>query len=67
MVERVDPGGGRVGDVEEAEMRVLPCEDEEGVIRRTRAGGGATVREVGPVAGVLGGVVVGIDLVISDD
>ena len=53
--------------MEEAEVRVLPREDEERVVRRTRAGGGATVREVGPVAGVLGGVVVGIDLVISDD
>ena len=53
--------------MEEAEVRVLPCEDEERVIRCTRAGGGASVRELSPVAWVLGVVVVIVDFVISDN
>ena len=48
-------------------MRVLQCEDEERVVRRTRAGRGASVGEVSPVAGVLGVVVVIVDFVISDN
>ena len=48
-------------------MRVLPREDEERVVRRTRAGEGASVREVGPLAWEVGVVVVIVDLVISDD
>ena len=48
-------------------MRVLPCEDEERVVRRTRTGGGASVSEVSPLAGVLGVVMVIVDVVVSDN
>ena len=48
-------------------MRVLPCEDEERVVRRPRTGGGASVGEVSPEAGELGVVVVIIDFVVSDN
>ena len=46
---------------------MLPCEDEERMVRRPRTGGGAAVGEIGPVAGVMGVVVVIIDLVVSDN
>ena len=52
MVEGVHPSGGVVCQVEETEMRVLPGQDEEGVVGCARAWGYASVREVGPLAGV---------------
>ena len=48
-------------------MRVLPCEDQERVVRRPRTGGCASVCEVSPLAGVLEVVVVIIDFVVSDN
>ena len=53
--------------MEEAEVRVLPCEDEERVVRRPRTGRGAAAGEVSPLAGVVGVVVVIIDFVVSDN
>ena len=53
--------------MEEAEVRVLPCEDEERMVRLPRTWGVASIGEVGPVAGVLGGTVVIIDFGVSNN
>ena len=48
-------------------MRVLPCEDEERMVRRPRTWGVASIGEVGPVAGVLGVTVVVIDFGVGNN
>ena len=53
--------------VEEAEVRVLPCQDEERMVRCPRTGGVASIGEVSPVAGILGGMVVIIDFGVSNN
>jgi hypothetical protein len=52
--------------VEVTEVRVLPCENEEGVIRRARSGRCASVGEVSPVAWVMRVVVVIVNFVIGN-
>ena len=53
--------------MQKAEVRVLPCQDEEGVVRCSWTWGGATVGEVGPVAGEEGVEVVIIYFLVSNN